>query len=142
MAATQAALMQRIEIVIDWRRAHDPAFRAHVVANSYIPGTRIRDLAARHGICTSLVYRWRRERAGTAVVKTGSALRLVPVRLVDEPQTDRKHPNQSLPTTPPTPKASAKPALIEIELPGGVCGRVNETVNQAALRRIVAVLRG
>ncbi|WP_338034058.1 transposase [Lichenicola cladoniae] len=75
VAATQAASMQRIEIVSDRRRAHDPAFRALVVANSYVPGTRIRELAARHGICTSLVYRWRRERAVAAVVKTGSALR-------------------------------------------------------------------
>ncbi|NPD70131.1 transposase [Lichenicola cladoniae] len=134
--------MHRIEIVSDRRRAHDPAFRALVVANSYVPGTRIRELAARHGICTSLVYRWRRERAGAAVVKTGSALRLVPVHLVDEPRAAEKQPDQSRPVPPPTPKASTKPALIEIEFPGGVCVRVDETVNQAALRRIVAVLRG
>lgn len=141
VAATQAASMQRIEIVSDRRRAHDPAFRAHVVTNSYVPGTRIRELAARHGICTSLVYRWRREQAGAAAaVKTGSALRLVPVQLVDEPRAAERQPNQSRPT--PTPKASAKPALIEIEFPGGVCVRVDETVNQAALRRVVAVLRG
>jgi transposase len=135
--------MQRIEIVSDRRRAHDPAFRAHVVANSYVPGTRIRELAARHGICTSLVYRWRREQAGAAAtVKTGSALRLVPVQLAGEPRAAERQPSQLRPTPPPTPKASAKPALIEIELPGGVCVRVDETVNQAALRRVVAVLRG
>jgi transposase len=78
------------------------------------------------------------------VVKTGSALRLVPVCLVEEPHAAGRQLNQSHPSTPPTPtpKASAKAALIEIELPGGVCVRVDETVNQAALRRIVAVLRG
>src|ERR1700712_2703840 len=95
VAATQAASMQRIEIVSDRLRAHDPAFRAHVVANSYLPGIRIRELAARHGICTSLVYRWRRERAGAAaVVETGSTLRLVPVQLAGGPCTARKQPNQ------------------------------------------------
>ena len=80
------------------------------------------------------------------MVKTGSALRLVPVCLVEEPHAAGRQLNQSHPSTPPTPtptpKASAKAALIEIELPGGVCVRVDETVNQAALRRIVAVLRG
>ena len=63
VAATQAASTQRIEIVSDRRRAHDPVFRARVVAESYVPGTQVRELASRHGICTSLVYRWRRERA-------------------------------------------------------------------------------
>ncbi|NPD69301.1 transposase (plasmid) [Lichenicola cladoniae] len=111
--------MHRIEIVSDRRRAHDPAFRAHVVANSYVPGTRIRELAARHGIYTSLVYRWRRERVVAAVVKTRSALRLVPVQLVDELRAAGKQPDQSRPLPPPTPKAAAKPALIEIEFPGG-----------------------
>ena len=71
VAATQAASVQRIEIVSVRRRAHDPAFRAHVVAEPYVLATRVRELAARHGICTSLVYRWRRERmvvAGTGWV--------------------------------------------------------------------------
>ncbi|MGI4747458.1 MAG: hypothetical protein ACRYFY_15655, partial [Janthinobacterium lividum] len=95
-----------------------------------------------HGICSSLVYRWRRERLGAAAVKTGSALRLVPVRLVDEPYTAAKQPNLVRQVPPPTPKAPAKLALIEIEFPGGVCVRVDDTVNEAALRRIVAVLRG
>lgn len=88
LAATQAASMQRIEIVSDRRRAHDPLFRAHVVKDSAVPGARVREVAARHGICTSLIYRWRRERAATA--GTGSALRLVPVRLVNEPRRKRR----------------------------------------------------
>ncbi len=40
------------------------------------------------------------------------------------------------------PGAAAKPASMEIEFPGGVRVRVDETVSQAALRRMVAVLRG
>ncbi|MGI4796051.1 MAG: hypothetical protein ACRYG8_18725 [Janthinobacterium lividum] len=49
--------MQQIEIVGDRRPAHDPAFRARVVAESYVPGVQGRELAVRHGICTRLVYR-------------------------------------------------------------------------------------
>ncbi|MGI4946157.1 MAG: IS66-like element accessory protein TnpA [Janthinobacterium lividum] len=132
--------MQRIEIVSDRRRAHDPAFRARVVAESYVPGTQVRELAGRHGICTSLVYRWRRERAAAA--GTGSALRLVPVRLVEEqpPAKRQLEPPRSAPA--PALRAAAKPAAMEIEFPGGVRVRVDETVSQAALRRMVAVLRG
>ena len=82
VAATQAASMQRIEIVSDRRRAHDPAFRVRLVAESYVPGTPVREPAARHGICTSLVYRWCRERA--AAVGIGATFQLVPVRMVEE----------------------------------------------------------
>ena len=139
-AATQAASVQRIEIVSDRRRAHDSAFRAGVVADSHVPGTRVRELAARHGICTSLVYRWRRERTGAAA--TGSALRLVPIRLVEERHAAETRQELSRPARPPAPEAAAKPASMEIEFPGGVRVRVDETVSQAALRRMVAVLRG
>ena len=136
VAATQAASVQRIEIVGDRRRAHDAAFRARVVAESYVPGTRVRELAARHAICTSLVYRWRRD--CTAAAGGGPALRLVPVRLVEEQRSAKARQEPPRPVLP----LAAKPASMEIEFPGGVRVRVDETVSQAALRRMVAVLRG
>ncbi|WP_419731106.1 IS66-like element accessory protein TnpA [Lichenicola sp.] len=127
VAATQAASVQRIEIISDRRRAHDPAFRARVVAESYVPGTQVRELAGRHGICTSLVYRWRRERAVAA--RTGSALRLVPVRVVEEQHPAETQQEPPRPARPSAPRPVAKPALMEIEFPGGVRVRVDETVS-------------
>ena len=123
-----AASMQRIEIVSDRRRAHDPAFRARVVVESYAPGTQVRELADRHGICTSLVYRWRRERV--VVAGTGSALRLVPVRLVEEqPAAKKQHEPWSAPT--PTPRAAAKPASMEIEFPAAcVCASTRRSARR------------
>ncbi len=59
-AATVAATEARIEIVGERRRAHDAEFRARVVAECLVPGARMRDLARRYGICSSLIYRWRR----------------------------------------------------------------------------------
>jgi len=59
-AATVAVTEARIEIVGERRRMHDAAFRARVVEECSVPGARMRDLARRHGICTSLIYRWRR----------------------------------------------------------------------------------
>ena len=60
VAATVAASELRVEIVGERRRAYDAAFRARVVAESFLPGARAAELAQRHGICKSLIYRWRR----------------------------------------------------------------------------------
>ena len=60
VAATVAASEQRVEIVGERRRAYDAAFRARVVAQSLVLGASVQDLAQRHGICKSLIYRWRR----------------------------------------------------------------------------------
>jgi transposase len=103
-----------------------------VLAASSIPGCAISEVAARYGICVSLIYRWRRAaRHDAGVGETGSGVRLFPVRF-----------------TPPDPAVSAplaprmdRPGVIEIELAGDVRVRVDETVNSAALRRVMAVLR-
>ena len=58
-AATVAATEARIEIVGERRRVHDAAFRARMVEECLAPGARVQDLARRHGIYTSLIYRWR-----------------------------------------------------------------------------------
>lgn len=127
--------MQRIEIVADRRRAHDPTFRARVVSEAFVPGARVLDVARRHGICTSLIYRWRRMASSQA--GAGSAVRLVPVR-VAAPREPEKHP--APPRAPPSPVR--RPGVIEIELDGGVRVRVDGDVSLAALRRVVTALRG
>ena len=76
-AATVAASEARIEIVGERRRVHDAAFRARVVEECLASGARVQDLARRHGICTSLIYRWRRsalpKQAVVAEVRSGAA---------------------------------------------------------------------
>jgi transposase len=57
VAATSSEATPRIEIVADRRRAHAAAFRAQVVAESRTVGARVQDVAARYGICPSLIYR-------------------------------------------------------------------------------------
>jgi transposase-like protein len=69
VAATVAASELRVEIVGERRCAYDAAFRAQVVAESFLSGVRATELAKRHGICKSLIYRWRRMDApGAAAV--------------------------------------------------------------------------
>ncbi len=133
VAATDAVAVHRIEIVGDRRRAHDVAFRARMVAESLKPGARVQDLARRNEICASLIYRWRRE--ATPQVGAASAVQFVPVHVSEAGQASK----------PVAPRPAADPAAaetIEIELVGGVRLRVSERIGTAALRRIVAALRG
>lgn len=138
MAATSGEAMPRIEIVSDRRRAHSAAFRKAVVAEASEPGARVRDVAARHGICPSLVYRWRR--VVCAEVGAGPSVHLFPVRIAPSAESGVS----GGVATSPEPAAKYKPrraGVIEIELNGGIRVSVDEGVGVAALRRVLSVLR-
>ena len=135
MAATEAASVQRIEIVGERRRVHDASFRAEVLSEAMTAGAQMKQVARRHGICTSLIYRWRRE--ASSLVKPGSAVQLVPVKIA-EPRAVGKR--ASPPATLAMPQT--RRGVIEIELDGGVRVRVDGDVSLAALRRVVTALRG
>lgn len=128
--------MQRIEIVGERRRPHDAAFRSGVVAASLVPGTRVVELARRHGVCKSLIYRWRR--AASRDVQSKTAVQLLPVRITEARQPE-KRPASSREASAPVMR---RPGVIEIELDGGVRVRVDGDVSLAALRRVVTALRG
>jgi transposase len=136
VAATDVEAMPRIEIVGERRRAHDAEFRARVVTESVAPGARVQDIAARCGVCPSLIYRWRRA-AGLDPAGT-SAMHLFPVRIAatpaERPATAEAHPSAAT--------KARRTGLIEIELSGGVRVSVDEGVSVAALRRVISVLRG
>lgn len=129
VAATAADTVQRIEIVSDRRRRHDASFRALVVADSLVAGVQVRDVAQRHGICPSLVYRWRRMAGSTPGTFTPGFL---PVRITEERAA-------APPADPVLPRV---PSVIEIALSDGTRVRVDETVSLAALRRVLGALRG
>ena len=135
VAATDGEAIPRIEIVAERRRAHDAAFRAMVVSESMAAGARVQDVAARHGICRSLLYRWRRI-AGAA---GGSAVHLLPVRIATAPNEPSSEPVTFAVEGWGTPRRSG---VIEIELSSGVRVSVDESVSVTALRRVMSVLRG
>ncbi len=134
VAATDTPTMPRVEIVGERRRAHDAGFRAGVVTESLVPGTRIQELARRHGICASLIYRWRRLAAPQ--VGAASAVRLVPVRGI-ETRAPTTHAGPARPVG-----GAGREGMIEIELSNGVRVRVGGEVSVAALRRVMMVLGG
>lgn len=133
LAATDACALPRVEIVEERRRSHVAAFRAWVVAEASVPGARVEELARRHGICTSLVYRWRRAIRGAAL--TAPSVGLVPVRVSElaRPET--------MPVAPRPISSPRRPGLIEIETSSGIRIRVDEDLSLAALRRVLTVLR-
>ena len=95
----------------------------------------MKEVARRHGICTSLIYRWRRE--ASSLVKPGSAVQLVPVKIAEPRAAGKRASSMTSLATPQT-----RRGVIEIELDGGVRVRVDGDVSLAALRRVVTALRG
>lgn len=167
MAATVAASERPIEIVSERRRAYDAEFRARLVAASQAPGACVRELAQRHGVCVSLIYRWRRSVAPPMCAAVSSRPRMdaslpnpamagegplefVPLgvfgRAADEgpalvtgPAVGRATASRPVPTSGTT--MQARPGLIEIDLPDGTRLRVDAFVNERALRRVLATLK-
>ena len=98
-----------------------------------MPDARIEAVARRNGICTSLVYRWRRAVRGPAL--TAPSVRLVPVRVSEAAKPE------AMPLAPRAVSNPRPPGLIEIETSSGIRIRVDEDVSLAALRRVLTALR-
>lgn len=110
-----------------WRREQKLAILAEVDA----PGGSVWEVARRHGLHTSLLFRWRRD---------------VSKSITRQPTAPRP-PLTFLPVALPPPEmqampVSGKPGAIEIVLAGGRTIRVGADVDTAALRRIVDALEG
>ena len=115
-------------IVAETRRKWSVAEKAAVVAET--AASSVSSVARRHGIASSVVFRWRRELgAGGRQAKRKAGTAFVPV---------------ALPAPVTTPVSAALPGggLIEIELSGGPLVRVDGSVDVNALRRVIAVLDG
>jgi transposase len=108
-----------------WTRAEKQAIVAEIAATS------VSAVARKHGIASSLLFRWRRELGtGGKAAKRNNATAFVPV---------------ALPVPAVVPAACAAVAsggTIEIELASGYRVRVDAAVDAEALKRVIAVLAG
>jgi transposase len=132
---------RRFDVVASTRRSWSREQKLAIVAEVDVAGASLSQVARRHGVHASLLFRWRRKlkanpetRAGevengapppaTAEMPGGApAQRFMPVRL-----------------QPPEAPAPAKPSVIEIVIEGGRIVRVGADVDTAALVRIVTAL--
>jgi len=98
----------------------------------------MRAVAARNGVCESLLYAWRRQmREGTlGEIETPA---FVPVRVFEEPTHAMSSTNESGRAS--SRRSQTRSDLIEIELGDGRQVRVGRDVNLAALRRVLTALR-
>ena len=113
-------------VVAERRRKWTAGEKAAIVAE--IAGSSVSAVARRHGIASSLVFRWRRELGGGGKKpKREAGTAFIPLAL-------------------PAPGAvsTAMPGggMIEIELAHGRRVRVDASVDVNALKRVIAVLDG
>ncbi len=112
----------------DRRRNWSNALKEQIVSETLEPGVTVTEVARRHDIDRSLVYRWRRV---LGVRRGQGAPAFLPVEVVGGPQALEDSP-------PPTMTSGA--GRIEIELADGCRVRVDSQVDGKALARVLNVL--
>jgi transposase len=129
-----AGASERVEIVTrgERRRSFSAEEKVRLVAESLQPGETVTTVSRRHGICTSLLHRWRRAARGEVPSRRAVRPRLLPVRLVA--------PNAGLTASTPPPVPDIAPAPIEVVLRNGRVLRVTATTDLAAVARLAAAL--
>jgi transposase len=132
----------RIEIITgrDRRRRWSIADKLRIVAEAEEPQACFAHVADRNEVSRGLLWNWRAQvRRGT--LRMEPAASFLPVHLADMSPAARSHTAGISPSAPPT-QPTAAADQIEIELPDGSRLRVGAEVSLAALRRVVAALRG
>lgn len=122
------------------RRRWSTSEKLRLVAETQEPGTTIGAVAARHGVCQSLLFTWRRQvREGVLTAVETSVF--MPLHMIDSAPTATLAPPRPAARPSPPARPAAPSGLIEIELGNGRQVRVGSDVNLAALRRVLAALR-
>jgi transposase-like protein len=119
------------------RRRWSAQEKLRLVAEMDEPDAVVRAVAARHGVCESLLFTWRRQAQSGLLAAPREVPVFMPVQMIHEAPSSNTKPIG--PATPPRPAAPS--GLIEIELGNGQHVRVGSDVNLAALRRVLAALR-
>ncbi len=134
--------MSQAEIVAR-RRKWRPEEKAALLAEVEAEGGRVSVVARRHGISDSLLYNWRSAWRAAASMRAPHAVEFVPLGVVGRA-------GDPTPAMLPAPEHAASPekprrdrtGLIEIELPNGIRVHVDACVDETALSRILAVVKG
>lgn len=116
------------------RRFWMEAAKRRMVAETLAPGASVSVVARRHDVNANLLFKWKRAlapSAGSAVDLAEPACELVPIGVVGVGSSD----------TPVLPSAS-RIGVMEIELVTGVRIRVDGTVDEQALGRVLLALKG
>jgi transposase len=125
---------ERVEIITrgEGRRSYSAEEKVRLVAETFQPGETVTAVSRRHGICTSLLHRWRRAARGEVPSRRTAMPRLLPVRLVA--------PEAAAAPSKPAPVPDIAPAPIEVVLRNGRVLRVTATTDAAVVACLAAAL--
>jgi len=134
-----------IEIITgrERRRRWSVEDKLRIVAETHAEGEQVRAVAARNGLCESLVYTWRRQ-AREGVLISPEMPTFVPVRTLEAPNApalSSADPERTIEPEAPVTSQASPSGMIEIELGDGRRIRVGNDVNVFALRRVLQALQ-
>jgi transposase len=134
MASHASSAADAVTVGPTGRRRFTPEFKRHLVELTLHPGASVAGIALAHQLNANQLFKWRRDylRRQDAPPAVPPAM-LLPVEIVAE-----RTPVAAEPPPAPTP---APAGTIDIEI-GGARVRVSGDVNPAALRMVLASLRG
>lgn len=116
------------------RRRWSAEEKARIVAETTRPGTRVADVARRHGVSRGLLYTWRREACASALPDLVPIVMEVPaVPASTAPVDEQLKKNAAL--------VRAPDGVIEISLAGAVRVTVRGGVDPKALQAVLTALR-
>ena len=133
----KSARSPRLEIITrsERRRRWTVEQKREIVAESYGADLTPTEVARKHGISSGQLYTWRHELLGLQAPVVSRAIpRFAEVALTPAP------PSASPPVV-AAPRTCRSGGRIEIILPGNIVVRVDAEVDEAALGRVVDVLR-
>ena len=122
------------------RRSWSLQDKLRIVAETNEPGSMIRAVAARHGVCESLLFTWRRQAREGLLGRATEGSVFVPVQAL-APASTAVAPLDERPRPASASRSVGAPGLIEIELGNGRRVRVGSEVSLPALRCVLAALR-
>src|SRR3954451_587888 len=127
--------MSRVEVItsVQRRRRWSRSEKERLVAATLEPGVTVSEVSQAAGIHSSQLFRWRKELCRRS---EPGVPQLVPVKIAPVPDVSEQ-------TAELLASASLPPrGMIEIDLGGGRCVRVDRDVDPAALGRVLDVLGG
>lgn len=133
--------VQRIEVITGagGRRTYSAEEKIRLVGEAHGGRGAVAVVARRHGVCTSLIYRWRRQLKNGELPAEAPAF--VPVRVLEAPPSAGLiSPAMTSSAPEPAPSAERRAALVEVVLANGRVLRVAEDIAPATLRRLVGAL--
>jgi transposase len=136
------------EVIVERRRQWTPEQKAALLGEIEAEGGQVSVVARRRGVSTSLLYNWRSAWKAAAMAAQSTAVRpaeFVQLGVVADATSER--PRVPMAAGAVCPRGAGltlaeRVGVIEIDLPDGVRVRVDSSVNEKALRRVLSALRG